>query len=281
MILYILCHNSTYGYFEDYILSLENILKYQFSITKILYNQPSELECIINDNDRYLFFQVIPEILKTTLMYPHCAVVNTEQLTRPEWLSSIRTYLESGIAVYDYDLYQSRMLGHPQHQYLPYPITLTEYESLSQLLKQTPKIYDIAFCGALSPRREHILKTLRDLGVSIINVHGHGLVRDKLIAQARVLLNIHYNDDYQIFEHLRCDRWIITGMLVISERSVSDVDFNLKKMVIRCDYNQLGSKVMETLHNYPEKYLKHLKKLETNGEKAIQVISNQYHNFLL
>ena len=41
--------------------------------------------------------------------------------------------------------------------------------------------------------------------------------RDAKIASARVLLNWHENEDWTVYEELRCERWRVAGMPIITE----------------------------------------------------------------
>jgi hypothetical protein len=84
------------------------------------------------------------------------------------------------------------------------------------------KKYDFAFCGTLSPRRSKIIHQLRSLGYKILCIHSWGTQRDKLITMCNSLLNIHYDEDYLVFEKPRCSRWIKAGFPVVSEKSIKE-----------------------------------------------------------
>jgi hypothetical protein len=62
----------------------------------------------------------------------------------------------------------------------------------------------------------------------------YGDERNKEIAKCKLLLNIHYNPDYKIFETLRCDPWLSVGFPVITEESMDN-----DKRTIVCSYDAL------------------------------------------
>jgi hypothetical protein len=43
--------------------------------------------------------------------------------------------------------------------------------------------------------------------------------RDFILSFAKILLNVHYHESYNVYEEIRCDRWTFTGMMVVSEDS--------------------------------------------------------------
>src|SRR5207253_11101973 len=69
-------------------------------------------------------------------------------------------------------------------------------------------------------------------------------------AKAKVLLNVHFDETYQIFEHFRCDRWALAGMIVITEKSLSDHYLDLKDLLIIETYENLKQTIHKVLNNY-------------------------------
>lgn len=56
--------------------------------------------------------------------------------------------------------------------------------------------------------------------------------RDAVVASARVLVNIHGNDEQTMFETMRCDRWIAAGHVVVSEPSWADETSDFRRAYI-------------------------------------------------
>ena len=109
---------------------------------------------------------------------------------------------------------------------------------------------------------------------------GWGEARDKEIASCKLLLNIHHNNDYNIFDSIRCDRWIFAGMPVISETSehCEYLDIYKNNLVIFFPYNKLVDGVI----NFPKNiktfdYTEYINKIHDK----INIIKMNRKNMLL
>ena len=98
----------------------------------------------------------------------------------------------------------------------------TDTDALRALFLSTPKEFDFAFVGTASPRRTEAIERARARGFTVHQVDGWGLERDAQIARARALLNIHFASDYQVFESVRCVRWLAAGMPVVTEPCINN-----------------------------------------------------------
>ena len=74
--------------------------------------------------------------------------------------------------------------------------------------------------------------------------------RDFSISQAKLLLNIHFDDTYNIYEAIRCDRLSLSGMMVVSEDSLNIDLLDTKDLVYFEKYDKLADKVTDILKNY-------------------------------
>ena len=82
--------------------------------------------------------------------------------------------------------------------------------------------YDIGFCGSLSTRRKIFFEELQSFGLTVNVVRSWGDCRDRELAKCRIILNVHYDDDFKIFELARCEPWLQANFLVVSEKSLDD-----------------------------------------------------------
>mmetsp|Transcript_20253 Transcript_20253/g.77744 ORF Transcript_20253/g.77744 Transcript_20253/m.77744 type:complete len:479 (-) Transcript_20253:92-1528(-) len=117
---------------------------------------------------------------------------------------------------------------------VPYQLT-SEVAALSRLLEAVPlaqRRHDVAFVGFISPRRKTILLALQRAGVRLVVANGLPSTRDAVVASARVLVNIHGNDEQTMFETMRCDRWIAAGHVVVSEPSWADETSDFRRAYI-------------------------------------------------
>ena len=165
--------------------------------------------------------------------------------------------LDKQIKVMDYSVENIQLMGNNYRAnqiYLPYQYNPTEISKLKKFLSVTEKKYDVIFVGGLSPKRKKIFDELSKR-VSIFQVNDMWLdPRDKKIASGKILLNVHYDTDYNVHEILRCDRWIFAGMMVVSEKSIWDKMLDISNLVIFEDYDGLVDRVVSTIKNYDTVY---------------------------
>ena len=149
---------------------------------------------------------------------------NTEQLTR----STVRAGLfriashPNVKAVWDYSLENCKILE--ENGILARHVRLVSPEAYIAQIKEMREgcVYDVGFSGMTSRRRQSILEGIRSAGLSVLDAQEWGVERDKKLALCRVMLNVHYADDYKIFEQARCDVWLRAGVPVVSETSLDD-----------------------------------------------------------
>lgn len=253
---FLVCKSSSLRYSEDYCDALIVALNWKY----LKYSNPADI--CIDDTNIYIFRLIIPDhIVAMKHLYPNFYVLNTEQLTKKIWFDRIKNYADMGIGIITYNKYHSFDLPY-KPLYLPYPIVEPESEVLADLVRKTPKPYDVAFCSVNSVYRKVIFDELKDRGVKVLNVMGWKLSRDQLIASAKILINIHYDDTYNIYEHIRCDRWILAGQIVVSEPSLADEFLDINSLIIICKYTELVDTIVKILANYEYYYDKFTKELD-------------------
>lgn len=157
-------------------------------------------------------------------------VYNTEQLTIPRILTKILRLVEAApqieaapqLELWDYSMANIRILA--KHgiiaKYVPLKTTGPYLEKLTRF-NQCRKLYDIGFNGTISLRRKNILDQLATTFTVFIST-SWGDTRDLELAQCRVIVNIHFDTDYMIFESARCEPWLSVGVPVISEMSIEN-----------------------------------------------------------
>jgi hypothetical protein len=88
--------------------------------------------------------------------------------------------------------------------------------------------YDVGFIGSLSDRRMNILQGLTAKGYEVVRIAGWGEDRDREIMRCKIVVNLHYDMTYQLYEGVRCDRLVMAGCHVVSENSIDDGFNDLK-----------------------------------------------------
>jgi hypothetical protein len=136
---------------------------------------------------------------------------------------------------------------------MPFISSQNEISNLQQLVKSSEKLYDFAFCSADTHRRTKIYEVLNSK-FKCVNIKCFGLSRDKLIAQSKILINIHKFVNLKIYEHLRCDRWLFAGLPIISEKSMGEEELDIKNLLIIDTYDNLIDVATNYINNYDENY---------------------------
>ena len=151
---------------------------------------------------------------------------NTEQLTRRNMLEGFlkRVREPDVVEVWDYSVANLAILA--EHgivgRHVPVGTTAARVQELREDISGQRQTYDVGFSGAISHRRAAILLALQEAGLRVRNVPIFGRARDRALAQSLCMLNMHFADDYRVFESVRCDPWLTVGVPVVSETSLDD-----------------------------------------------------------
>jgi len=213
-----------------------------------LYNRTSFEESVQKFSQMPATFVFTPLLIgphSSRYQYASCAknfiLLNSEQATSDR-LKPILRYVFDGGKLIDYSpinrkLWQKACLSQSAASnetltkfsstscFLPYGFANTEESvRLKQLVAETEKLFDFVFVGSMTPRRTELIDKLRLVGgFTVVCLHPNSTLsnsgdkRDQIIAQARVLLNIHAQDDFDVYESIRCERWRRAGMPILSE----------------------------------------------------------------
>ena len=141
---------------------------------------------------------------------------------------------------------------------------------IEKYIKCNKKEFDVCVMSNNTERRIKIYNEILKENINIIVIDAWNNIRDEKISKCKILLNIHAGDDYKIFEHLRCDRLVLSGQLIISEKSLSDDLLDIKDLVIMVDDNKLIEKIKEVLENYEEIYNNFINNLNKAKENIIK-----------
>ncbi len=271
-----ICDKKLIHYFEDYINTFHHIFNVEILLFTnkeyiIHYFQNLTKENNNIQNHIYIFLQhIFNEISHDEIIlqrYKIC-LLNTEQLSRNNYVNQIQSY-NPLIYRIDYSIANLSFI-HNQFKkvYLPYQIHHNEIFNYTKD-KEICMIYPYK-----SQRRLDIIAKLKSHGINVNIINGFLGNRDKELMKHKILLNIHYDEDYNIFEELRCTRCIYNKMIVISEKSLFDDIYLFKKHLITCDYNDFVEKVIEIINNY-DFYYNHLFQ---SFDKYLNIYENDLKN---
>ena len=246
------------NYFQDYINSV-----FKNDYTLILYNKRlinfKQLKKILNKypKSKKFFIYKIPSNLNLS-DFKKVYFINTEQLTRKSCLEYC-IKISKSVKLIDYSYENINIINKYKIQslYLPYIKNSLEIYNF-------PKIYDVAIIGLdlkknKCNRRNKIYYLLKSKGININNIVGFGYEnRDKFLFQHKILINIHYDVNYKIYEEIRCTRCTLNNMIVITERSQNLKKYKYYKNIIETDYHNIVDLTIKVLKNYDiwkKKYL--------------------------
>jgi hypothetical protein len=182
----------------------------------------------------------------------HYIFFNAEPLCVPrwqgneEWLAAMRGAIE----IWDYNrLNQAQLLGlgrpfqHVPFGYAPYYETSYHAHTRGKPLEQD---IDVLFVGSLSERRKETLERLRARGMRVHAVTrshpAHGAKLDKLLAQSKIVLGVHYFADprAQIIDLARLDHPLSNRLFVVHERpSAMAAAPQLERHITTCSYDDI------------------------------------------
>ncbi len=261
-----ICEQKIVHYFEDYINTFHNL----FEVTIILFNVMEVTEEYMRDQIEkglhkerfYIFMQYIPpHVLQNIDFYQSIGckmgIFNTEQLSNKKnaWMINCQHPFFYRVDYSEVNLFiLSNENGLNQKKiHLPYQVHLREISH-----QEIPKDRDVCIIFPyMSERRYKIITELKEKGISVDIIRGFREVRDAELFRYKVLLNVHFADDFNIFEEMRCVRAIFNQMIVVSEKSWYDDLHLLRRHFLVCEYDHIVAKVIDVMVHY-DMYHSHL-----------------------
>jgi len=226
--------------------------------------QPNKLSFIFS-----LFDETILKSINNTNNNFEVSLLQTEPLNLSWRLNSILNFhkIYPNIKIYDYSKSNIKILSKyniTNCEYLSYNIQSYELSKLTSFLTENVnnRIYDFGFIYNWKslpideqhiinpPRRRNVVDFLRKNGFKVNIIAGYGDDRDIELSKCKIILNIHGqinnnnnpgpDECSNIFEHIRCDRLLKAGFIILSEKSDNlDIDFINKYSNLKCiDYNE-------------------------------------------
>lgn len=177
-----------------------------------------------------------------------CIIFNTEQTTRKDF--NFVNFTNSNILeIWDYSLENVKNFkknGIHNVKHVPFCLWDDYRRRIESYNVNKNYEYDVVFVGWINERRRLILNELKQNGIKVLTIHRalFGEERDKMISKSKIFLNIHFTEDYNIFESYRCFPWIETNKIIVSENSL-DND-------IRCvnvNYENIVDTIIKIINN--------------------------------
>jgi len=204
----ILCHSLDYRYLKEYIETFPTVN----SVNIYDFNSP-----ILHENVYYLCIRRVPY----SILPENCIIgfINTEQLSVPCKMAEYRLNVSKVTDFYDYSLENIRILKCPSKSiiHVPYIENTEETCKLKEYIN-VPKEFDVCILGTWSYYRQNYVDILKANGFLVDFITSEfGDERDIRVGKSKILLNIHYDTMFTVYENIRCERWRFAGMPVITE----------------------------------------------------------------
>ena len=239
-----------YSPFEDYIHASATIRD------TVLYDCDALLERSYSfdaDNGEiYIFWMGIPRFIekmaaKNPRLRKKIFVWSAEQLSAPHW-QSVRYIEPNHPTILTHAPSNLRFLP-PGSIALPYRRDPREVAKLRAYSAGAFE-YDVAVVSG-GPRRENVLRTLAAKGIKTVHITDtYGDARDELIGKAKILLNVQFSGTYKIYSHIRCDRWMFAGKLIVSDECLDQDLLDVRANVLFAPRDRLVDKVEEVLADF-------------------------------
>ena len=209
---------------------------------------------LLNDN-------LIEDIPENTIIF------NTEQIESitENWKKKILNLARKNIIFWDYSQYNLDYLSKTIN--IKGKLFQIGYQKeLNRINHNIDKNIDVLFYGSINTRREHIINKLKDRKINVKTLFGvYGKERDDLIAQSKLILNMHMYDS-KIFEIVRVFYLLSNSIPVISEVG-SDTKFNndFLDLICKSTYENIEKNIIYLLENDKKRI-----ELGENGLNAIK-----------
>lgn len=254
--IYICCTNELFFYISDFARSFISHMN-----AKLLIYDLSSYE--YDTTDYFIFIQKVDPNFK---FFHNVALINIEQLAKPEYKEYIEEQVKLNIPVFDFSMDNISLMNN-KTQLIKQLYDKYEMTKLTKYIGSIEKIYDVAFIGHLSEKRKRVYDDMSNNGLHMLHVNTRcDDERDQMVAQAKVLLNVHYDKQYNTYETLRCDRWALSGMLVLSEESNNQDQLDTYDLITFSPEDQLVENAIKICKNYDEEMKKLWIKIESQKE---------------
>lgn len=267
----IVARRNIYHYFVEYIESIIYWFdKYDIK-NKLVFDDDKDLYQKIDDSDFIISVQLLLlDSVKVRDIMKRVIILNLEQNTRKTYYyQHILNLIQRGYFIVDYHLgnidfmnKETNGVYEKQILYLPYL-----YCSRDKILSKKKRSKDVCFVGTVTQYRYNLLNEIRkDVNVDVITNFGDQ--RDNILSDYKIILNLHADESYQVFETIRCYRCIFNHILVISEDKKYKENNIVDEMCIFSDRKDIVSRIKNTLENYHK-----ISKEKYDGNKDKEFIS--------
>lgn len=235
----LMIEKDLFKYTEDYVYSIKPLLNCEI----ILYSHFNNK--MIDKQKKYIFWVRIPSELKITNETNNIYIFNTEQMSKKNNSENMNN-IHKQIKIIDYSNENLKYLDKTYSSFfLPYQVNYSEIYNFDK-----DKDICIISDNNISKRRKYIVEKLKQHNINVDIISGFGKQRDLKLFKYKIILNIGWDENYKIFESVRCDRCVLNKMVIISDYKHNQETYHLKDFIIFEDYEKIPNRVKHTLDNY-------------------------------
>jgi len=249
MSILVIIKSQIYIYMCDYLHHLKTHLETYFGVTMNIYqykNSNIPLDVITGIKHVIFIQQIEPIMYKKIQSYVKNAkiyLLNTEQTTHNKF--NVFEHLNKcPVEIIDYSLENlvniKTKFPDIQTWHFPFPIFIQKHK-----IRKIQKEYNVVSLNN-SNYRNNILCNINFKDFN----NTWGSERDEIIEKSRVMLNIHYDSNYNIFESIRCYHAFENGCLIVSQDSQNQDLVLLKD----CFYFEKLSDIVSRLNSVLKDY---------------------------
>lgn len=121
---------------------------------------------------------------------------------------------------------------------------------MTRFLPPSEQTVDVLFYGSSNPRRNAVLRGLAEAGLNVKHLFSvYGAERDQAIAEAKVVLNVHYYEDC-IHEIVRTSYLLANSKAVVSECGPkTEIDDDIREAMVAVPYADLVRACVSLVHD--------------------------------
>jgi tetratricopeptide (TPR) repeat protein len=169
---------------------------------------------------------------------PNSVIVNLEQIkgfdvaAQPVYLGLLRR-----LPVWDYSHRNIEALRDLTHSSLIRHVGIGYVQSMTRSVGASEQATDVLFYGSVNPRRAAVLQALTNAGLKVEHLFSvYGEDRDRAIARAKVVLNVHFHED-SIHEIVRTSYLLANRKAVVTECGpATEIEDDIRQAMLAVPY---------------------------------------------
>ena len=277
---------SIYRYFTEYMDAVFYWFNQCSVQSQLIFDEDPKLYELIDSMDYIINVQMLLlDIQKVKNPFQKIIIFNTEQNTRKNsvYLEHVLELIKIGFKVMDYHFGNIKLMNEiTEFKYKDKIFYLPAlYNPNDKHLYNSLKTKDMCFVGTITEYRSKFLNKLsKKFNIDVIEDFGQ--IRDKKMSDYRIILNLHADVEYQVFETIRCYRCVFNKILVVSQQKKYKENSPIENFCYFTSDENLEKTLELVLNNYEmimdQKYKNHDKAffMDWSKNKMLEFIQSLF-----